>query len=261
MMLIHSTWTLTPHEMAVLPRSYGLELVKQLHEKLGLELGREIMPSLSFSGLTGRCSSSEGFLSFKSEEFYQLSLTGLNENSGKAIASLNLGDSLSFLGATFQIINREDDVTSYEQLYTSLVANEPEPTREFTLQFATPTTFAQAETHLPFPIPALMFRSWLERWNNFAPVYLGGDELVSYLSSAIRISHHHLKTRNFQLPRGYMTGFTGEVTLQIPHRFDPLLANVAHLLVNYATFAGTGVKTRLGMGKTNIILKERGTHD
>ncbi len=46
----------------------------------------------------------------------------------------------------------------------------------------------------------------------------------------------------------------GDVTLQIFQRADDLLANVAHLLVNYAEFAGTGMKTRLGMGQT--LLKD-----
>ena len=36
------------------------------------------------------------------------------------------------------------------------------------------------------------------------------------------------------------------------NRADPLLANVANLLVQYARFAGTGMKTRLGMGQTQI---------
>jgi CRISPR-associated endoribonuclease Cas6 len=31
-----------------------------------------------------------------------------------------------------------------------------------------------------------------------------------------------------------------------------LLANVANLLVQYSHYAGTGIKTRLGMGQTNV---------
>jgi CRISPR-associated endoribonuclease Cas6 len=46
----------------------------------------------------------------------------------------------------------------------------------------------------------------------------------------------------------------GDVTLQVLNRADPLLANVANLLVQYARFSGTGMKTRLGMGQT--IVKE-----
>ncbi|MEN2383761.1 MAG: CRISPR system precrRNA processing endoribonuclease RAMP protein Cas6 [Gloeotrichia echinulata CP02] len=97
-----------------------------------------------------------------------------------------------------------------------------------------------------------MFRSWLERWNHFAPVYLGSDELIAYLSNAILLKNHKIQTRSWQLHKGYVNGFVGDVTLQVLHRADPLLANVAHLLVQYARFAGTGMKTRLGMGQTLI---------
>ena len=101
-----------------------------------------------------------------------------------------------------------------------------------------------------------MLRSWLERWNHFAPIYLGSDELVSYLSQAIKIKRHRLQTRNFQIYRGYVTGFTGNTVLQLPYKVEPLIANVAHLLIQYSTFAGTGMKTRLGMGQTDLFLNK-----
>jgi CRISPR-associated endoribonuclease Cas6 len=251
-MLIRSTWTLTVSEPALLPRAYHLELVKELHRRLGLEVGSEAVPSVSFSGIQGFYQVSKDFLTFTPDEFYTLSLSGLQENAAKAIASLNLSPSLEFIGAKFDIINREDEITSYEQLYTELVANEPEPVRRFDLKFTTPTAFAQGSTHLALPIPNLMFRSWLERWNHFAPVYLGSDELIAYLSQAVLLKHHKIQMRSHQLPRGYVNGFVGQVTLQIPYRTDSLLANVANLLVQYSQYAGTGVKTRLGMGQTLI---------
>ena len=255
-MLIRSTWTLTTKETAVLPRSYGLELVKQLHEKMNLELGKDIIPTITFSGLRGNYSNSRDFISFPIREFYQLSLTGLNTSSSKAIAQLNLSEHLEFLGAKFTIINREDETSSYEQLYTTLVADEPEPNRYLELEFFTPTAFANNQIQLPLPVPNSMFRSWLEKWNHFAPIYLGSGELLSYLSNAIRIKRHRIQTSTFQLPKGYLVGFTGKVTLQILFRVDPLLANVANLLVNYASFAGTGMKTRLGMGQTQLKTKD-----
>ena len=253
-MLINSTFTLSVPASTILPRPYGLELIKQLHQKLNLEMGNEIIPSVSYSGITGYYISSRDFVTFHPEEFYQLSLSGLNETSAKAISHLQLGDSLEFLGAKFNIINREDEINSYEELYTTLVGNEPEPLRRFDLQFITPTAFSQAGSNLPLPLPTLMFRSWLERWNNFAPVYLGGDELIAYLSNAVVIKNHKIQTRSYQLYKGYVNGFIGDVTLQVLNRADPLLANVANLVVQYARFTGTGIKTRLGMGQT--IVKE-----
>jgi CRISPR-associated endoribonuclease Cas6 len=253
-MLIRSTWTLTVSEPAVLPRAYHLELVKELHRRLGLEVGSEAVPCVSFSGIQGFYQVSQDFVTFTPDEFYTLSLCGLQENAAKSIASLNLSPSLEFLGAKFDIISREDEITSYEQLYTELVANEPEPIRRFNLKFITPTAFAQGHTHLALPVPNQMFRNWLERWNHFAPVYLGSDELIAYLSQAVLLKHHKIQTRSYQLPKGYVSGFVGNVTLQISYRTDSLLANVANLLVQYSQYSGTGIKTRLGMGQTLIKL-------
>jgi CRISPR-associated endoribonuclease Cas6 len=251
-MLINSTFTLTTSTSTILPRPYKLELSKQLHQKLNIEIGNENIPSTSYSGITGNYSTSKEFITFHPEEFYQLSLSGLNETSAKAILHLNLGDSLEFLGAKFNIINREDEITSYEELYTTLVGNEPESIRNYELQFITPTTFAQGGTKLPLPVPSLMFHSWLERWNHFAPVYLGSDELIDYLNNAILLKHHKIQTRTFQFNKNFVNGFVGDVTLQVFQRADPLLANVANLLIQYSPFAGTGVKTRLGMGRTLV---------
>jgi len=256
-MLINSTFTLTVSTSTILPCSYNLELVKQLHHQLDLEMGREIIPLVSYSGINGFYSTSRDFVTFHPGEFYQLSLSGLSESSAKKISHLNFTESLEFLGAKFNIINREDEITSYEELYTKLVGNEPEPVRKFDLHFITPTAFSQAGSNLPLPLPTLMFRSWLERWNNFAPIYLGGDELIAYLHNAIVLKSHRIQTRTYQLNKGFINGFIGNITLQVLSRADPLLANVANLLVQYASFSGTGVKTRLGMGYTLMNTSRR----
>jgi CRISPR-associated endoribonuclease Cas6 len=258
-MLIRSTWQLTVAEPTTLPRSYGLELVKELHRRMGLEMGGEAIPSTTCSGITGYCTTSGAFLTFCPNEFYQLSLCGLQETASKAIASLtfessnlDLPPTLELLGAKFNIINRDDEITSYENLYHTLVAAEPEPEKRFDLKFTTPTAFSQNRVYLPLPLPSLMFRSWLERWNHFAPVYLGSNELIHYLSESIAVSRHNIQTRSFPVHSGRVTGFVGTATLQILSLPDPLLANVANLLIHYAQFAGTGMKTRLGMGQTLV---------
>jgi CRISPR-associated endoribonuclease Cas6 len=257
-MLIRSTWILTVAELTTLPRSYGLELVKELHQRSHLTMGNEAIPSATCSGILGRTSNSGDFITFHPGEIYQLSLCGLQENASKAIASLTFDSTdttqtLKLLGACFEVANREDEITSYDNLYHTLVATEPEPSKRFDLHFTTPTAFAQNRIYTPLPIPALMFRSWLERWNHFAPVYLGSDELIHYFSENVAVSRHQIQTRSFTVHSGKVTGFTGTVTLQILSLPDPLLANVANLLTHYAQFAGTGMKTRLGMGQTKHV--------
>jgi CRISPR-associated endoribonuclease Cas6 len=255
-MLIRSTWTLKVAEPTTLPRFYGLEVVKYLHQRLGIELGSEPIPSTTCSGILGAITVGGDFVTFHPGEFYQLSLCGLQENASKAIASLAFptdADSnqvLQLLGATFQVSDREDEITSYDTLYHALVAAEPEPTKRFDLKFVTPTSFSQNRIHLPLPVPCLMFRSWLERWNHFADVYLGEDELIEYLSTTVALSRHNIQTRPMTIHSGKVTGFTGTVSLQILSAADPLIANVTNLLVEYSKFSGTGMKTRLGMGQT-----------
>jgi len=219
---------------------------------MGLEMGNESIPSISYSGIVGHCSPVQDFLSFHTDEFYQLSLCGLNETASKAIAKLDLTPTLEFLGATFNVSDRQAHISSYDQLYHTLVAAEPEPTKQFDLRFTTPTTFSQGRTTLPLPVPTMMFRSWLERWNTFAPVYLGGDELIEYLGEAIVLTRHRLQSRSFPIHSNWINGYTGEARLQVLNRMDALIANVATLLVHYSEFAGTGAKTRLGMGKTRL---------
>jgi CRISPR-associated endoribonuclease Cas6 len=270
-MLIRSTWTLTVSEPTTLPRSYGLKLVKDLHQRAAsqmpqgshLEMGNETIPSVTCSGILGKATGSGEFVTFDPNEFYQLSLCGLQEAASKAIASLtfessnpDLPPTLELLGAKFNIVNQDDEITSYESLYHTLVAAEPEPEKRFDLKFTTPTAFSQNRIYLPLPLSSLMFRSWLERWNHFAPVYLGSDELVHYLSESIAVSRHNIQTRSFPVHSGRVTGFVGTVTLQILSLPDPLLANVANLLIHYAQFAGTGMKTRLGMGQT-LVKKDK----
>ncbi len=255
-MLIRSHWTLTVSEPMVLPRTYGLELVKELHRRMELEMSGSAIPSTTYSGILGRCVTSGDFITFQPDEFYQLSLGGLQETASKAIASLDLSPQLEFLGATFNVIDRQDEINSYEALYQTMVAAEPESVKRFDLQFLTPTAFAQERTFLPLPVPTLMFRSWLERWNHFAPVYLGGDELIGYLGGSIVLSHHKIQTQLFRIHQGQTTGFRGDITLKVLRHTDPLLANVANLLIHYAQFAGTGIKTRLGMGQTQFTLEK-----
>lgn len=249
-MLIRSTWQLSVTEPSALPRSHHLSLVKDLHNRLDIRMGEEQIPSTTFSGILGFYDRNGDFVTFLPDQVYTLTLSGLQESSSKAIADLDLGETLDFLGASFVISDRQNEITTYENLYTELVANEPEPIRRYELYFATPTAFAQNRTHLPLPVPSLMFRSWLERWNHFAPVYLGGDDLIAYLTSYVTVTRHQIKTSTIRIHQGQCTGFTGQVTIQAIGRVDPLLINVANLLVNYAAFSGTGIKTRLSMGYT-----------
>ena len=252
-MLIRSIWTVSVDQPTTLPHSYGVELVKRLHQRMGREMLGEGCPPIAFSGLVGRTQWSPEGVTFYPEEPYEMVLSGLREGESKAIAQLDLGTALEFLGGVFRVSDRHDDVTYYESLYQVFVGNEPEGDRRIGLRFLTPTSFSQDRLNLPLPVPGLMFRSWLERWNAFSPVFLGNADLLGYLVEGVALSYYRTQTQTYRLPKGVVTGFRGEVTLNVVTRTDGLLANVAILLAQYGQFCGTGMKTRLGMGHTKIV--------
>jgi CRISPR-associated endoribonuclease Cas6 len=248
-MLIRATWLLTVDEPVLLPRTYGLALVQDLHTKMNLTMGDTSIPNLSYSSLIGNTRSIEDFIELEPSITYQLVLCGLNTAATKAITNLDLTDTLTLLGTKFHIQRQPDELSSYEELYHNSIVLEPPTIDRYTLNFLTPTAFSQNRKYLPLPLPQLMFHSWLERWNHFAPVYLGGEELIGYLDNATALAQLRIQTRNVTIQRGKIPGFTGIVNLRLL-QLDPLLANVANLLCQYARFSGTGIKTRLGMGVT-----------
>jgi CRISPR-associated endoribonuclease Cas6 len=250
-MLIRASWLLTVNEPVLLPRAYGLALVQDLHTKMQLTMGDTPIPNISCSSLTGNTRLVEDFVELDPATSYQLVICGLNTNATNAITNLDLTDTLALLGTKFQIQRQPDELSSYEELYHDSIVLEPTPIDRYTLNFLTPTAFSQNRKYLPLPLPQLMFHSWLERWNHFAPVYLGGEELITYLDNATALTQLRIQTRNVTIQRGKIPGFTGVVNLRLSS-IDPLLANVANLLLQYARFSGTGIKTRLGMGVTSI---------
>jgi CRISPR-associated endoribonuclease Cas6 len=250
-MLIRATWLLNVDEPVLLPRAYGLALVQDLHTKMNLTMGDTPIPNISCSSLIGNTRLVEDFVELEPSITYQLVLCGLNTTATNAIINLDLTDTLALLGAKFHVQRQPDEVSSYEKLYHDSIVLEPTPIDRYTLNFLTPTAFSQNRKYLPLPLPQLMFHSWLDRWNHFAPVYLGGEELITYLDDATALTQFRIQTRNVTIQRGKIPGFTGGVNLRLSS-IDPLLANVANLLLQYARFSGTGIKTRLGMGLTMI---------
>jgi CRISPR-associated endoribonuclease Cas6 len=246
-MLIRANWLLTVNEPVLLPRAYGLGLVKDLHAKMNLQMGGSTMPNLTCSHLIGNAQSAADFIEFLPDTSYQLIMCGLNSVASSAIKDLDLTDTLALLGVKFQIERQADEVTSYEELYQRSIVLEPPAIDRYPLTFLSPTAFSHKGKYLPLPLPNLMFRSWLERWNHFAAVYLGGDELIEYLDRTIAIAQLRIHSRNIAIYQGNIPGFLGVVNLRLLAT-DPLVANVAQLLLAYSRFAGTGIKTRLGMG-------------
>lgn len=143
--------------------------------------------------------------------------------------------------------------------YNNLWSNSSNPEPRFTLAFLTPTCFRSKNHHLPLPIPANIFHSYLRRWNDFAPEAFPQEEFLTWIEKVVYITNYDLTcTKVAVAKQGYVTGFTGTVEFTVDLRasrhsdFERLLS----ALIKLAAYCGTGHKTTFGLGQTRPIGKD-----
>ncbi|RUS98590.1 hypothetical protein DSM106972_079760 [Dulcicalothrix desertica PCC 7102] len=113
------------------------------------------------------------------------------------------------------------------------------------LKFLTPTSFKQGKNVQPFPLPELVFGGLLRRWNIFAPEAL---KFPTIEWNGI-VSAYELKTYAMKMEGGAEIGAEGLARYKFT---DSEQARIATILAHFATFAGIGRKTAMGMGQTAI---------
>ena len=141
---------------------------------------------------------------------------------------------------------------SYYLSYPELIDRAFQQRRKLKLRFLTPTSFSQGKTDLPLPMPRLVFRSYMKRFEQFYQVAFLSDfeELIDYyvgIANLKQIRTAVIKAKNVSL-----IGFTGDVVFMIHPQTPPDLIFQLNLLAEYAFFCGTGKKTALGMGQTML---------
>lgn len=152
--------------------------------------------------------------------------------------STNLGESIMLAGIPCQLGKWIDIVqaSSFEKLVQVTTQSVIE------LRFLSPTSFKQNRGVQPFPLPELVFNSLLRRWNTFSPPELQFPE-VEWNGL---VSAYDLKTHALKMEGGAEIGTQGWVK----YRFlDSEQARIATILTHFATFAGVGRKTAMGMGQ------------
>ena len=140
--------------------------------------------------------------------------------------------------------------------YADLVANAGAETR-IRLRFLSPTSFRSHEMHYPLPDPSLVYQSWLNRWNEFAPNEARINvALLDIVAAHVAVGRYDLRTEMVDLGGNRkVVGFVGTV------QYNVIRAGMIggewlqrlNLLADYAAFCGTGHKTAQGMGQTRRI--------
>lgn len=127
---------------------------------------------------------------------------------------------------------------------------EAKPREQVTLHFVSPTTFRSGgRRNVLFPTPALVFGSYLARWNAFSPVKLP-PHLAKLFEEALIISRYSLRSRMLDFGRYQEAGFQGSCEFQTIRDLPEDDRIALDALSRFAFFCGTGAKTTMGMGQT-----------
>jgi len=144
----------------------------------------------------------------------------------------------------------------YEEL--NRLRDMPDASKYWRLQFHTPTCFNGANSQFPFPLPNLLLRSWLQRWNAFSE-FPFDSTMVEAIEQA---SKENLVVSGYQLSTLKLTenknrtviGCVGDMSLRAI-KLAPSMIAVLNLLFEYSFFCGSGYHTTQGLGQT--ILERR----
>jgi CRISPR-associated endoribonuclease Cas6 len=141
----------------------------------------------------------------------------------------------------------------------------PQRNHQLMLRFVSPTTFHSKGLDVPLPIPTLIFRSLIERWNAFAPLALA-PHLLTFVEQYVAVTKYQTKTVMLTgKPGSGHIGFVGDVMFTIKtdnpglRKHDADLAsvlkkdhehfsNLISVLARSAFFSGVGRQTTTGMG-------------
>jgi CRISPR-associated endoribonuclease Cas6 len=283
-MLTSCVITLQPQEPTTLPIDLGratqawfLSQVQRADPALAEQLHQPNAPRpFTVSTLWGTGPPSQGQVALKPERDYWLRVTsfepGLSQQLLEKVMPA-LPDEVRLAETAFALQGATCDPqehpwagqTTFEALAQEHLLGAREPERKLTLRFASPTTFRRTEGeasltdgqgrgyqvaghNVPLPLPGLVFDSYLQRWNAFAPVALHPD-VKRYAQECVAISRYRLQTVLVEFGAARHVGFVGRCQfMALVH--DPYWLRLLHLLAAFAFYAGTGHKTTIGLGQT-----------
>lgn len=134
-------------------------------------------------------------------------------------------------------------------------------------QFVTPTAFRSQGMDIPFPLPSLVFRSLLTKWNAFCPSELFiHDEILRNFDEILVTSEYNLTTQKVILGKySIATGFIGTVKYainrstasKIDQEMQAYLFSILRLLTSYTLYCGIGHHTSSGLGQTRATIGDR----
>jgi len=227
------------------------EVARKLHDEKGLK-------PLSVGPIIADAEPQAGFIPIEEGSLYSFRFSTLSESLTELIWThqerLVQEPDLKLAGAPVEIVSfRPNPVekpppgTSYENILEAA-----RPAQKLRLRFLSPTSFRKEGEQVFLPLPDLVFKSLLFRWNAFSPTRFPTSILTAI--ERIKLAKFRCLSSsivNFSTYR--IIGFTGEVTFGLPHPLASEIAKMLDALADFAYYCGVGYKTTMGMGQAERV--------
>lgn len=178
------------------------------------------------------------------------------ERSLESAVGFGVGAHLSLDYLTFEVLaggaENPPEICSYADLIAESMAQAEHPLIE--LRFFSPTLFKSEGRTQPLPLPGLVFRSLLERWNKFAPLTFP-DDTLTYAEECLAVSGFTIRSFPAELSDNALRiGTVGKVRYRALNP-DRYWVSILHALARFSRFSGIGAGTAYGLGQASAVLK------
>lgn len=144
----------------------------------------------------------------------------------------------------FRVIKQEN----FSDIETRYVLNHAK-IHHIHLRFLTSTSCKTQGGYAIFPFPYLILKNLVSKWNAYTDSSLiDSDRTADQLDGEMQVVDYHLHMHPFSLEGRRIRAFRGDVSYGLFQ--NDMAARLTAVLADFASYAGTGMKTALGMGGT-----------
>ncbi len=225
-------------------------IIKNINSNLAEIIHENEYKPFAIGPLRGKFTRKDGLALLNEGDEYSFSIATLSDKLTRVLPQIiNFMDSKKIYlnDAGFEVVEVKNvfpNPLSYFELMTRGKKRE-----KITLNFTSPTCFRQNGSIHLLPDPNLVFGGLHYRWNLFSDVPLPEAEF-----STIQVSKYSLKTSMVKFNNYNLLGFRGECTYSVLDDMPETFFWVADVLASFASIAGVGYKTTMGMGHVRKIL-------
>lgn len=153
-----------------------------------------------------------------------------------------------------EIMGKEISDVSYQNLINTYYFGDC--SRYIRIRFTAPTSFKRAGRYVFYPDMSLIYNSLMNKYDEFAENgTIRTEEILEQLVEYSEIIRYNLRSVMFHIEGIKIPSFMGEVLIKI-NGPQPMV-NLVHLLFQYGTYSGVGIKTAMGMGALEIVEQDK----